>query len=309
MNIKKFITEYTWLIVLVAIICGLLWPALGLIFKPYLSWLLMAMMVFSVLDVSFSLILKQIKSFRGQLLIVLIAHLVSPLLLLFIRPWLSPDLFLGLILASVSLVGLTNIFLSHLYGGLPSKALLIVSWSAIASPLTIPFLTWLFAQSIVKVDPWPMVVMILQLVFIPLVVATGLRHSRLYQPVKNASSYFIITFLFVIIFGTISSVQEIIVNNISLTLWLFGLISFLVVLNFSLGYLYGNKYEEKITYALCSSYKNFTVPVVLALTLFNPLVALPSAIYALVNNLMLLPLQLWFIPKFSPRKWYYLWLK
>ncbi len=309
MNIKKFITEYTWLIVLVAIVFGLICPDKGLFFKPYLTWMLMGMMVFSVLDVSISLILKQIRNFRRQMLIVFIAHLVSPLIVLLLKPWLSPDLFLGLILASVSLVGLTNIFLSQLYGGLPGKAILIVSWSAILSPISIPFLTFIFAQSVIKIDPWPMALTILQLVFIPLVISSTIRHSKLYQPFKESSPYFTVGLLFLIIFGIIASVQNIIINNISLTIWLLGLVSLLVVINFSLGYLYGRKYDEKITYGLCASYKNYTIPTVLALSLFNPLVALPATIYALVNNLMLIPLQLWFIPKFSPRKWYYLWLK
>ena len=133
-------------------------------------------------------------------------------------------------------------------------------------------------------------------------------------PAKTAivlQGLWLIAFLFMIILGVIASVHQIIISNWGTALWLFVLVFGLVIINFTLGYLFGRGYEEKITYALCSSYKNFTVPVVLALTLFSPLVALPATMYGLVNNLMLVPLQLIFIPKFKPKKrhWYYLWIK
>jgi len=46
-----------------------------------------------------------------------------------------------------------------------------------------------------------------------------------------------------------------------------------------------------------ASYKNHTLSTVIALSLFGPTVALPSVIYAVVNNLFLIPMQFVFEEK------------
>ena len=114
-----------------------------------------------------------------------------------------------------------------------------------------------------------------------------------------------------IIFSMIASIRQTILNNISLTIWLFLLISILVIIDFYLAYSFGKKYKEKITYALAASYKNYALASVLSLSLFGAVAALPATVYALVNNLLLVPFQLIFLPAIKPhrRHWYFLWLK
>ncbi len=295
MSLKHFIKEYSWLVILIAIILSFLFPKIGLTFKPYLIYLLMILMFFSCLNIRLKEIFFNLKDYKKKLLILLIIHLVSPLLVLFLKPFLSDELFLGFILASVTSSGMSVVFLSHLYKGIESEALVITSLSNIFSPVIIPLLVFLFAKTSVQVDSFAMSMTILKLVIIPLSLALLIRKTKLNKSISHYGIYISIFILFLLILGIISPVRNIILLNIKQSLIIGVIISVLVIFNFLLGYFIGSSRPEKITFAISGSYKNFTLATVLALSLFNPIVALPAILYTIVNNLFLIPMQFFFI--------------
>ncbi|MBU0723268.1 hypothetical protein KJ973_03010 [Patescibacteria group bacterium] len=295
MNIKYYIKKYTWFIILTAIILSFSFPSLGLIFTPYLTYLLMLLMFFSCLDIDLKKILEHLKNCKNKITILVIIHLSSPFLILLLKPFFSDEIFLGLILVTTISSGMSVVFLSNLYGGIASQALVIAFLSNIFSPISVPLLVLLFTKTNIEIDFMVMSLTMLRLVVIPIVIAMLLKNTRANKRLKNYGTYISIVVLFLLILGIISPVKSIVLSNLKISLMLGGLISVLVIINFFLGYFVGSNKAEKITYGISASYKNVTLSTIIALSLFGPLVALPSIIYTVVNNLFLIPLQLIFL--------------
>jgi len=189
MNIKSFIKEYTWLIILIAIVFGFIFPQIGPLIKPYLIYLLMTLMFFSCLSIKVKDILVGLKNYKENFQILAVIHLLSPLILLLFKGYFSEEIFLGLILAASTSSGMSVIFLSQLYGGDGGKALVITSLSNILSPLTMPLLVFLFARTTIEVDSVAMGLTILKLVVIPLILATLIRNTKANNALKQNGTY------------------------------------------------------------------------------------------------------------------------
>ncbi|MDD4382969.1 MAG: hypothetical protein PHD49_02420 [Candidatus Shapirobacteria bacterium] len=289
----KLLVKNTWLVIFLAIIISFVVPNFGKILSPYLNIFLMILMFLSCLDIDLKAFVVALKDFKIQLLLLLIVHLVSPLIvLIFLKGFLSEEIFLGLILASVIPAGRASVFLVSIYGGKPETALVVSSISNALSPIVVPLLVWLFARTSIKMDPIEMGTTIMWLVAVPILVAILVRWMGLAKYLVKQASGLSVIFLFLIIIGIISPIRQVILYNwersMGLILIVIGLISF----DFWLGWRIGKTKEDKITLAVTSSYKNYTLGTLVALTLFNPVVALPSIIYTITNNLMLVPIQI-----------------
>jgi BASS family bile acid:Na+ symporter len=291
MQFSLLIKQNTWAIVLLGIILAFIWPQLGFFLAPSVVYLLMLLMLFSVLDMSYRKVWEQLHDYKKTLAALVIVHLVGPTICLFLKPWLSEEIFLGLIIASVMNAGVSIIFLSKLYGGTPSKALVITAVSHILSPVLVPFLVIAFAKTSISIDPVSISWTIIKLVILPIVLSMLVRRSSLYEPMKRHGSYLTIILLFLIIMGIIAPVREIILNNISNAIFVSMIVVLIILVDFSLGFLLGKNSAEKITYGVSTSYKNFVLANVVALSLFGPVVAFPAALYAVVSNVLLVPLQ------------------
>ena len=264
-----------------------------MVLKPYLNIFLMVLMFLSCLDIDLGEFVENLKDFKTQGLILLIVHLVSPIIILIcFKNFLSEEIFLGLILAAVIPAGRASVFLTKIYGGRPVTALVISSISNAFSPITVPFLVWLFAKTSIKINPVEMGMAILWLVAVPIVAAILFRMVGLAKYLVNKSAGLSVIFLFMIIVGIISPIREIILDNMVSSVGLIFIIIGLIAVDFWLGYRIGKDKKEKITLAITSSYKNYTLGTIVALSLFNPIVALPSIIYTITNNLLLIPIQI-----------------
>ncbi len=294
MDLQRILKEKIWLLILVAIALGLFVPASGRFLAPYLTVLLMILMFSSALELSKEKVFSYLLPFRKKAEVIAIIHLVSPLLLFFLRHTLSEELYVGLMLASVVSSGMSVVFLSHLYKGIPSEALIITTIANLFSPIIIPYLMLLLTETTISIHPELMTVTLFKIVVLPLLIASIIRESAYHLQVKKYADSASLIVLFFLILGLIAKVQITIVQNPLDTLILCIIIAGLILINFALGYSVGTTKEERITYAITASYKNFTLSTVLALTLFSPLVALPSVLYTIMNNVLLIPLQFFF---------------
>lgn len=285
------INKNTWLLILTALAFSFIFPKSGLVVGPYLNYLFMVLMFLSCLDLDYKKIIICLKDYKEHLVVLLIIHLVSPFIVFLFRYYFVPEIYLGLILITTISAGRSAVFLSMIYGGEPIKALVVTTISNLISPLVVPVIVWIFTRTIIKFNVGDMSYKIFYLVVIPAAVAFMVNKSRYAKIIAKFSSSISTIFLFFIILAIISPVIHIVTNDFKLTS-IIGLISIaLVVGNFILGYMVGDDRPEKITYALSASYKNYTLATLLALTVFNPTVALPAIVYAITNNLLLVPLQ------------------
>lgn len=282
--------QNSWLIITIGIIISFIFPAIGLSLKPYLNYLLMALMFFSCLEINLKEIFLDLIDYKKHTVILVIVHLVSPMIIFLLRNFFSEEIFLGLIIVATIPAARSSVFLSSIYGGNTSKALAISTISNGLSPIIVPLLVWIFAKTSIKINYQEMGVTILMLTVIPIGLALIVRQLELSKSIKKYNTSLSITILFFLILGIISPVRNIILNNLQLSLTLGILIFILNVINFNLGFLVGKNYSDKIAFAISSTYKNTTLASILALSFSNPLIALPSVLYTVINN-FIIPLQ------------------
>jgi predicted Na+-dependent transporter len=289
----NWLAKNTWLVILLAIVVSFVIPGLGLRLKHLLNVFLMILMFLSCLDIDLKEFVNSLKDFKIQALVLMIIHLVSPLIvLIFLKRFLNEEIFLGLILASAIPAGRAAVFLVSIYGGKPATALVISSISNALSPITVPLLVWLFAKTSIQINPLEMGTTILWLVAVPIAAAILVRCLGLAKYLVKSASGLSVIFLFLIIIGIISPIRGIIIDNFGKSIGLVFIVMGLISFDFWLGWKLGKTKADKITLAVTSSYKNYTLGTLVALSIFNPVVALPSIIYTITNNLMLIPIQI-----------------
>ncbi len=290
MDIKFYLKEYSWLVILVAIGLGLWLPNTGLVIKPYVSYLLMGLMFLSCVNIDFSRSWKHLKKIRKVIFSMFVIFLLSGILVYFFRGNFSDDVYLGLILTTSMPAGISVIFLSKLYGGSTAKSLVISVLANILSPVLVPVIVLWLAQTQIEVNVWQMFLTISKLVLFPIVLARIVGMTGFRKIVESEGTYISIILLFGLIWGVVAPVGPVLSETNNLLL-LVLMVILLVLLNIVIGLWLGSDWKAKKTYAISLAYKNFTLAMVLALTLFGPQVAVPAAIYTLINNLMLIPLQ------------------
>jgi len=292
MGIRFILKEYTWLVILVAVVIGFVYPGFGYVFKPYVGYLLMSLMFLGSINIDFARSWKHLKKVRKIFWSLLVIHVLSALLIYLLRDRFSPDIFLGLIIASAAPAGISVIFLSHLYGGSVDKSLVISFLSNVLSPVLLPLVVFVLAGQVIRVDWLNMAWTIVKLVVLPVALALLARRTWLAGWLKAEGTYISVLVLFFLVSGVIAPVSQMLLADINQSIYLALFILVMIGINFGLGYLLGSDHKAKVTYAISMSYKNFTLAMVIALTLFGPTVALPAAIYTVINNLFLIPLQL-----------------
>ena len=288
------ISNYSSLIILFGALLGFIWPDPGILLRPILNILLMILIFLSCLEIDLNQIWQTFKKPKLIFFELLIVHLASPILIyVFLKPFLSPELFLGLILVTTVPVGRSAVFLSNLFRGLPEKALVISSLSNLISPIILPLITYYFAQSTIKFDLLEMSSSMAIIIIIPFFLALIFRHFNIIKKIIIHQTDISTILVAIIVWGIIAPIHSQITSHFYLSLILTILSLVLMSINFGLGYLLGSNQSEKITYAISATYKNYSLATIIATMTFPGLIliSLPSLIYSISNNLLLLPLQ------------------
>lgn len=283
-------------VVFAGLILGFTFPTFGRLITPILQPLLMMLTFLGTIDIKIDNVIADIKKPGKTLLALFIIHLAGPMMILFLRDFFSDEIFLGLIIATSVSSGIAIIILSKLFGGNPAKALVLTTISNFAAPLTIPILVLILAQTQITIDPIQMSVTIIKLILIPFAIAQIVAKTSWKHQITQRSGELSLIVLFFLIIGVIASVRDLLLINIILTFKLAIVLTILSVVLFILGYLLGSNKASKITYAISPVYRNFALATVLALTLFNPTVAIPSVIFTVVVHVLIIPFQ-WFLTK------------
>ena len=286
----SYLKNNLWLLLLISFLVAMFFPQIGLFIKPVLVYLLMALMFFGTLGITVHAIGREFRDFKKIILTLCVIHILSPFLVFLVKDFFSSDIYLGLIIASCVSSGLSVVFLSKLYNADPADALVVTSISNLIAPIVIPVIVLLFASQAVQIGVLKMFLQIFQIVIVPFVLAVLIRKTKWYKPLTKLGSDISVIILFIVIIGTIAPVRDNILQTPNLFISLLIFVVVLTLINFILGLYIGKGKKEKIAFAITASYKNYTLALVLALSLFSPIVALPAIAYAVVNNFMLIPL-------------------
>ncbi len=287
----RFLHKHTWILIISAIGLSFLYPVPGLLLSPFVSYLLMVLMFFSLLKIRMRDVVKQLKHTREIILLLLVIHIVGPVLVFFLKPFLQTELFLGLLLISAMPSGISVVFLSELFGGTPGKALPVTAISHFITPIAVPFIVFFIAGTEIEISSKQMTITLLKLIVIPYVCAFIARRSIIYNRLTHYSLVTSQVLLFTLLLGLISPLVSLIYKHSS-QLPVLIIISIVMTLSFFVvSYRIGRTRKDRITFGITGSFKNFTLATVVAVSLFSPLAALPVIIYALINNVLLVPLE------------------
>lgn len=224
-------------------------------------------------------------------MLLLVIHVAGPLFVFFLKPFLPTELFLGMLLISAMPSGISVVFLSELFGGVPGKALPVTAISHIITPIAVPFIVFFIAGTEINIPSSTMTMTLLKLIIIPYVFALIIRRTAFYDGLNKYSLVSSQVLLFTLLLGLISPLASLIQQNYS-QLPLLVTVSVMMTTSFFLvSYRMGKSRKEHITFGITGSFKNFTLGTVVAVSLFSPGVALPVIIYAVINNMLLIPLE------------------
>lgn len=290
----NYLKHNIWAVVLIGLIFSFLFPAIGTLASPFLGSMFMLLMFLSTLDIKVDAVLKEIQRPQKTIIALLIIHLLSPILVLIMKPLLTADLYLGLIIASAVSSGISVVFLTDIFGGNTNRPLVITTISNILSPLTLPVIVFVFARQVINVSPLDMSITIAKLVIIPLIAAHYVSKTKWKKKIEKYDTNVSILLLMFIIIGILSPVRNFILGHMFEAMIMTGIVSVLIIVNFFAGYFMGKDIETKIGYGISTSFKNFTLSTVIAISLFGSIVALPAIMYSVMNSFLLIPMQ-WFI--------------
>lgn len=289
----SFTQKYFWAVVLSAIALGFIWVAPGLAIKPYLSYILIVMMTLSCIKID----PKNFKNISGDwwryLTILVFIFFVPTACVYLFKSMVSPDVFIGLIVAAAVPSAVSVVFISDLLGGEPVKALISTTLAHLVSPILTPFLVWWFARAVIQVDFVGMLVLIIKLVIVPLVLAQIIRRFRFSAKIVPKVSSVNSLLLFVLIWGIIAPGKELLWDNHRQFVLAILAVTFALVVETIIAIWFGRTKKEDITLIVVDSYKNFTLASVIAWSMFGPLALVGAVAYGIMNNIMIVPLQYW----------------
>ncbi|MBI4994060.1 hypothetical protein HZC21_00220 [Candidatus Peregrinibacteria bacterium] len=284
--------KYFWLIVLVSIALGFLWPAPALPLKPYLQHLLMLIMFFTCLKMDVNE-LKKIPQDAFKYAAVLILVFIIPSIIIFLfKDSLNREIFIGLLLSSAVPAGISVVFMSDILGGHPVKALVSTTLSHLISPILTPLIVWIFARQIIHIDFLTMAGIIAKLIFIPFVLAQIIRRFKVRDFLIQKSMIFNIILTAILIWGIIAPTQGLISGSWNQIAAAAGVVFLNLIIKIILSSFLASEKREAITWIIVSFYKNSTMASVIALSMFGPVVLLGTVVEMVVNNIMLIPIQL-----------------
>jgi len=273
--------KHVWLIVLGAVVLGLLLPGPGLALKPHVSVLLLALMTLSLLSITLHDVRNAFQH-KQVYMTVAISLLATPALAFFAKPLLTPAAFAGLLLAAAVPSGVAIVFLTRLVKGKTSQALSITTLAHLVSIATVPCILYIGLREIVSVDVWSVALALVKFIIVPLILAQLVRAfvpQKIVLPTSTA-------LLVLIIWGLVAPTRELIMIDP----WQFGTLAAITIVlmgaAFSIGWLIGKTRQEKATYSISASYKNYTLATVIALSVFGEHAALAAVAYAILNNIL-----------------------
>lgn len=290
----NFLKRHTWSVILLGVIISFAMPVFGILMSPFLHPLFMMLMFLSTLSINFSHVVSDLKHPKKIILLLILIHLVSPLIVFATRFMFTQELYVGLIIATSVPSGISAIFLTHIFKGDTTQALITTTLSSLLSPLLVPLSIRLFAGSSINVDTFGLIMTSAKLIIVPFICAQYISRTSLQKTLTKHSDTLNVALLFCIIIAILSPVRSYLTESLLLTLFLSTFIATLIVANFALGFALGKTLPEKIAGGLNAGFKNFALAMVLALTYFNGVVALPPIIYALVTSVLLIPLE-WYV--------------
>lgn len=297
---STFVNKYsTLLIILLGIVLGFLLPNIGLLWKPYLPYLLMVLMFFVSLTIEPKEIVKSIRDYRVIALTLSMVFIITPLLSLLAKPFFSPTAYAGTVLAFAGPSAIATGFWAAVFNAEVASALVISTVTSLLAIVTMPFTMLLVLRTTVNVDIGWMILYLSEVILIPLtasfllkaIMKKSLNHLKQYTSRANS------IIMMMLIWGSISGGVVAVEKDASEFAYLNVFMLMTLALAFFAAYTLGKRYGRKqaITIGIATSVKNAVLSLTLGATLFGsslgPTILPPLIANLIAQNILLIPLK------------------
>lgn len=284
-------------VALVGIAGGVALPGPAGVFTPYVLYFMMTILFLSFLRIDFSALLGlgagplfEVGFWSAWKLIALPAILWA-----LCRIWL-PDLSLAVLLLAGVSAGVTAPFFAGLLGANVERVLQVVVVTSLLVPLTLPALAFALMGADLAIPYWPMVRMLLLVIFVPLIVSLILRRvwPGALSVLERIQFPLILALFLVINLGVFARYAGFLRAHMGQVALILLVCCILAVAFAGSGFLLGRFSGGRLSGldgAVLMTYINNILIVVFAARFFGPTEPLTAAAYLLPLYVMLLPIR------------------
>jgi predicted Na+-dependent transporter len=283
---------FTSLVIVLSVVLGFFFPQVGLIWKPYLALLLMFLMFFVALSIELNEITHAMRNYPVIMMGLFTTFVLVPFLGLFTKPFFSPMIYAGTVLALCCPSAIVSAFWTKVFKGDIATALVMSIITNLLSIVTVPATMLIAIGTVLNLDIVSMVVNLAEIILVPMT-ASFLVRKYVHADWNRASSYSSraeLGILALLVWGSIAPGVEYVRNNMTefvlLNAFLLGILAFAFTLTHFLTKRFGHK--KAISIEIATTVKNAALSLVVGLTAFGPQMLPPLIANLIAQNLLLI---------------------
>jgi len=283
----------TLLIVVLSIVLGFALPQVGVIWKSYLTPLLMLLMFFVALSLESREVTAAAKNYPIIITGLSTTLLLVPLIGLSAKPFFSPVNYTGIILALCCPSAIVSSFWTKIFKGDTATALLISVITNLLSIITIPVTILVAVGLTLNVSAGSMMLNLAEIILLPMAIAFAIRrYIRInWNKVRSFGSRAELGIIVLIIWGSIAAGITYVGGNPIEFATLNGFIFIILAIASAATYLSTRRfgYQRAIGVTIPTTVKNAALSLVIGLTAFGPQILPPLIANLIAQNLILIP--------------------
>jgi predicted Na+-dependent transporter len=284
-------------VALAGIAGGVALPGMAGVFSPYVLYFMMAILFLSFLRIDFAALLSlgagtvlEVGAWSAWKLIVL------PVILWGLCRVIMPELSLAVLLLAGVSSGVTAPFFASLLGASVERVLQVVVVTSLLVPVTLPALTHMLMGAELAIPYWPMVRMLLLVMFVPLFVALALRRlwPAILPHLERVGFPLVLALFLVINLGIFANYADFLPTHLERVAQVLLMCCLLALAFAGSGFLLGRLSGGRLSSldgGVLMTYINNVLIVVFSARFFGPIEALAAAVYMLPLFVMLLPIR------------------
>ena len=289
---SKFVTP---LIIIMSIVLGFVFPDVGLMWRPYLALLLMFLMFFVTLDIEPKELRRSLSNFPVIVAGLLMVFVVTPLLSLLAKPFFSPIVYAGIILAFSCPAAVATAFWAKVFRADVPAALIISTVTNLLSIVTIPATMLIALGTTISMDVAGMMLNLAEIVLIPMTASFLIRkyvhiNHGLVTAVTSRTELVILAFL---VWGStapgVAYAKENVTEFVILNVFLLLMLALAFVIAYFLTRRLGHK--QAVSIGIATTVKNVALSLVIGSAAFGSKIIPPLIANLIAQNLLLIPLK------------------
>ena len=289
---SKFVTP---LIIIMSIVLGFVFPDVGLMWRPYLALLLMFLMFFVTLDIEPKELRRSLSNFPVIVAGLFMVFVVTPLLSLLAKPFFSPIVYAGIILAFSCPAAVATAFWAKVFRADVPAALIISTVTNLLSIVTIPATMLIAIGTTISMDVAGMMLTLAEIVLIPMTASLLIKkyvhiNHGLVTAVTSRTELVILVFL---VWGStapgVAYAKENVTEFVTLNVFLLLTLALAFVIAYFLTRRLGHK--QAVSIGIATTVKNVALSLVIGSVAFGSQIIPPLIANLIAQNLLLIPLK------------------